>query len=264
MIFAVAGLVFGAIALHAQVTPERIQHGFGESQNWLTYSGTYNGQRYSALKQITSATVSRLSVQWVFQTAVPGKFETTRLVVDGVMYITGPENHAYAVDVRTGRTLWHYQRALPEKLRTCCGHVNRGFAMLGDKLFMATLDAHVVALDSKTGNLIWDTEAAEYAKGYSFTVAPLVVKDKVIVGVSGGEYGIRGFIEAYHAETGRRAWRFYTCPGPGEPGHESWAGDSWTRGGAPAWVTGTYDPELNLIYWPTGNPSPDTVSCLIA
>ncbi|HYL10106.1 MAG TPA: PQQ-dependent dehydrogenase, methanol/ethanol family [Candidatus Acidoferrales bacterium] len=247
---------FLAAPLRAQVTSERIQHALVEPQNWMTYSGTYNGQRYSLLKQVAAGNVSHLAVQWIFQTPVPGKFEATPLVVDGVMYVTGAENHAYAVDARTGRTLWHYQRALPEKLRACCGHVNRGFAMNGDKLYMATLDAHVVALHSKTGNVVWDTEAADYTKGHSFTVAPLAVKDKIIVGVSGGEFGVRGFIDAYDTETGQRAWRFYTVAGPGEPGHESWAGDSWTRGGAPAWVTGTFDPELNLIYWPTGNPSP--------
>jgi alcohol dehydrogenase (cytochrome c) len=135
--------------------------------------------------------------------------------------------------------------------------VNRGTGALGDKLFVATLDAHVIALDSATGNLIWDVGAADYRQGYSFTVAPLVVKDKVIVGVSGGEFGVRGFIDAYNAETGKRAWRFYTIPGPGEPGNETWSGDSWKRGGGPAWVTGTYDADLNLVYWGIGNPAPD-------
>lgn len=241
---------------YAQVTAARIRRAAAEPQNWLTYSGTYDGQRFSALKQITRENVAGLTAQWIFQSPTPGKFEATPLVVDGVMYVTAQENHAYALDPRTGRAIWHYQRGLPEKLRACCGRVNRGFAMLGDRLFLATLDAHVVALDSKTGNVLWDAEAADYSKGYSFTVAPLVVKNKVIVGISGGEYGIRGFIDAYDAETGKRAWRFYTIPAPGEPGSESWEGDSWTRGGAPAWVTGTYDPELNLIYWPTGNPSP--------
>jgi alcohol dehydrogenase (cytochrome c) len=169
------------------------------------------------------------------------------------MYLTAQDNRAFALDARTGRALWRYQRRLPEKVNG----VNRGFGMLGNKLFMATLDAHVIALDAKTGSVVWDVEAADYRKGYSFTLAPLVVKDKVIVGVSGGEYGIRGFIDAYDAETGRRAWRFYTIPGPGEPGHETWSGDSWKTGGAPAWLSGTFDPELNLVYWGLGNPGPD-------
>jgi alcohol dehydrogenase (cytochrome c) len=257
-VFAVSVLLLvGSLgSLSAQVTPQRLQHASTEPQNWLTYSGTYDGQRFSALDQITSANVSQLRVQWIFQTPVTGKFEASPLVIDGVMYVTAPENNAYAIDPRTGRTIWHYERGLPEKLRACCGHVNRGFAALGNKLFLDTLDAHVVALDAETGNVVWDVAAAEYDKGYSFTGAPLAVKDKIIVGVSGGEYGIRGFIDAYDAETGRRAWRFYTVAGPGELGHDTWAGDSWTRGGSPAWVTGSYDPELNLVFWGTGNPSP--------
>jgi alcohol dehydrogenase (cytochrome c) len=240
----------------AQVTASRIAGGAREPQNWLTYSGNYRGWRYSPLDQINTTNVNKLSVQWVFQTDGSGKFETTPLVVDGVMYITAQDDRGYAVDARTGRVIWLYRRSLPDKMRICCGHVNRGFGAGGDKVFMATLDAHVVALDSKTGNVVWDVEAEDYRKGYSFTLAPLVVKDKVIVGVSGGEYGIRGFIDAYDADTGKRAWRFYTIPGRGESGNDSWAAESWKTGGAPAWVTGSYDPELNLVYWGTGNPAP--------
>ena len=251
-----------AVALHGQenstsgVTYERILNSAAEPQNWLTYSGRYSGWRYSTLDKINTGNVSRLRLAWAFQTADLGQFETSPLVVDGVLYGTGQDDRAFALDARTGRAIWRYQRNLPEKVQPCCGRVNRGFAILGHRLFMATLDAHVIALDTKTGNVLWDKVAADYHKAYTFTVAPLVVKDKVIVGVSGGEYGVRGFIDAYDARTGRRVWRFYTVPGPGEPGHDTWAGDSWKTGGAPAWVTGTYDPELNLIYWPTGNPSP--------
>ncbi|HEV2388474.1 MAG TPA: PQQ-dependent dehydrogenase, methanol/ethanol family [Candidatus Acidoferrales bacterium] len=245
-----------AAAARAQVSYRQILEAPQRPDNWLTYSGDYSGKRYSALDQVNAANVARLAAAWVFQTAVDGKFEATPLVIDGVMYATGPEDNAWALDARTGRTLWHYQRPLPVKIPACCGRVNRGFAALGNKLFMATLDGRVVALDAKTGNVIWDVAAADSQKGYTFTVAPLAVKDKVVVGISGGEYGVRGFVDAYDAETGRRAWRFYTVPGPGEPGHETWAGDSWQRGGAPAWITGSYDPELNLVYWPTGNPSP--------
>src|SRR5262249_25848966 len=162
----------------------------------------------------------------------------------------GQHNRAYTLDARTGRVLWRYERKLPEGgVRTCCGRVNRGFAILGSLLYLATLDAHVVALDARTGTVVWDTAAEDSRKGYSFTLAPLVVKDKVIVGVAGGEFGIRGFIDAYDAQTGKRAWRFYTIPAPGEPGNETWRGDSWKTGGSPAWITGTYDPQLNLIYW---------------
>jgi alcohol dehydrogenase (cytochrome c) len=239
-----------------QVTSDRLAGASREPQQWLTYSGTYDGQRFSPLDQITRTNVGRLALQWVFQTRVRGSHETTPLVIDGVMYLTTPQNHAFAIDVRTGRPLWHYERTLPKEMSLCCGPQNRGFGALGDLLFMGTLDAHVVALDAKTGRVRWDVEAAEANKGYSFTGAPLVVKDKVIIGAAGGEYGIRGFIDAYEATTGKRAWRFYTIPGEGEPGNDTWAGDSWKRGGAPAWVTGAYDPALNTLYWGTGNPGP--------
>jgi alcohol dehydrogenase (cytochrome c) len=240
----------------AQVTYERVLNASREPQNWLTYSGGYKGWRYSTLDQINASNVQHLVTQWVFQSASLGQFETTPLVVDGVLYGTGQDNRAFALDARTGRAIWRYQRHLPDKIQVCCGMVNRGFAILGSKLFMSTLDAHVLALDSKTGNVVWDVQAADYRQAYVFTVAPLLVKDKIIVGVAGGEYGVRGFIDAYYADSGKRAWRFSTVPEPGEPGHETWTGDSWKTGGAPAWVTGSYDPDLNLVYWPTGNPSP--------
>ncbi len=255
-------LLFGLLAAAAgpgwaQVTYERLRKAAQEPHNWFTYSGDYSGRRYSALKQIHAANVETLALQWVFQTGETGKFEATPLVIDGILYVTGQDNRAYALDPRTGRTIWRYQRTLPEKIPLCCGRINRGLAALGNKVYLATLDAHLVALDAKTGNVVWDVQAEDYRKGYSFTVAPLAVKDKIVVGVAGGEYGIRGFIDAYDAETGKRAWRFYTIPGPGEPGNESWAGDSWKSGGAPGWLTGSYDPELNLIYWGIGNPGPD-------
>jgi alcohol dehydrogenase (cytochrome c) len=249
-------LLSALTGVSGQVTSDRLVGAASEPQNWLTYSGAYNGWRHSGLDQVNSSNASRLVMQWSFQVADVGQFETTPLVVDGVLYGTGQNDRAFAVDARTGRAIWRYQRKLPDKVHPCCGLVNRGFAILGDKLFMATLDAHVIALDTRTGNLIWDVIAADYRQAYAFTVAPLVVKDKVIVGVSGGEYGIRGFIDAYDAATGRRVWRFDTVPGPGQPGHETWKGDSWKTGGGPAWITGSYDPELNLVYWPTGNPSP--------
>src|SRR5438034_763439 len=185
-----------------------------------------------------------------------GKFETTSLVVDGVLYATGADDRAFALDAPSGRPIWQYQRSLPPDIRPCCGRVNRGMAILGDKVFLGTLDAHVIALDTKTGNVVWDVGTSDYRKGYSITLAPLVINHLVLIGVSGGEYGIRGFIDAYDAVTGARKWRFYTVPGPGEPGHETWEGDSWKIGGAPAWITGTYDPATNTTFWTTGNPSP--------
>jgi alcohol dehydrogenase (cytochrome c) len=242
--------------LYAQVTPQRLLESAKEPQNWLMYSGDYSGHRHSALDQITAANASALVPKWAYQTMASGKFETTPLVVDGVLYGTGQDDRAYALDARSGRPIWQYQRPLPADIRPCCGRVNRGLAILGDKVFLGTLDAHVIALDAKTGNVVWDVTPVDYRGGYSFTLAPLAIKNLVIVGVSGGEYGIRGFIDAYDATSGERKWRFYTIPGPGEPGHDSWEGDSWKIGGAPAWITGTYDAATNSTFWTTGNPSP--------
>ena len=201
-------------------------------------------------------------------------FECTPLVIDGIMYVTTPWNHAYAIDAKTGSQLWHYQKSLPENLALCCDAVNRGFAASGDRLYMATLDAHLVCLDRNTGEEIWDTAITApgpdgkevgdiYKMAYSATVAPLVIKDKVIIGISGAEYGIRGFIDAYDLKTGKRLWRFYTVPSADDKSDHArkalatWEGNSWLTGGGSAWVTGTYDPELNTLYWGIGNPSPD-------
>ncbi|MBM3817782.1 MAG: PQQ-dependent dehydrogenase, methanol/ethanol family [Acidimicrobiia bacterium] len=228
-----------------------------DGSRWLTFGGDFTNQRHSPLTQITPANVTRLQPQWTFQTGTLGNFETTTLVRDNVLYVTGPQNVAWAIDARTGRQIWRYRRELPQNLTACCGLVNRGFAVLGDKLYMTTLDAHLLALDMKTGAVAWDATMEEYKNGYASTIAPLVIKDKVIVGVAGGEFGIRGFIDAYDAQTGKRAWRFYTIPGPGEPGHDTWSGDSWKIGGASVWVTGAYDPEQNIVMYGIGNPGPD-------
>ena len=245
-----------ASRMAAQVTSDRLANALEEPENWIHYRGDYSGQNHRPLKQITTDNVQDLRVKWVFQNGVgsAAKFEIIPLVVDGIMYLTAPYNTGYALDARTGRALWRYQRQLPSQ-SLCCGPINRGFALLGEKLYMATLDAHLVALDRKTGSAIWDVELIDHSLGYSSTLAPLVVKDKVIVGVSGGEYGVRGFLDAYDAETGNRSWRFWTIPAPGEPGSETWSGDSWKTGGAPTWTTGTYDPDLDLLYWCTGNPA---------
>ncbi len=247
---------FSVRSARAQVTSQRLLDSAKEPQNWLMYSGDYSGHRFSALDRITAANASALVPKWAYQTMAGGKFETTPLVVDGVLYGTGQDDRAYALDARTGRPIWQYQRALPADIRPCCGRINRGVAILGDRVFLGTLDTHVIALDSKTGNVIWDVTAFDYRKGYSITLAPLAIKNLILVGVSGGEYGIRGFIDAYDASSGERKWRFYTIPGPGEPGHETWEGDSWKIGGAPAWITGSYDPATNTTFWTTGNPSP--------
>ncbi len=244
-----------------QVPYDRLVRASKEPQNWLTYSGNYAAHRYSPLDQINARNGASLSAKWVYQTGAPsdgsnGRFEATPLVVDGILYGTAQDGRVFALDARSGRPIWKYQRQVPRDVRPCCGRVNRGVAVLGDKVFFGTLDAHVVALDAKTGHVIWDVEAADYRKGYSFTGAPLAVNNLIIISPAGGEYGIRGFIDAYESNTGKRRWRFYTVPGAGEPGNETWTGDSWKTGGAPAWVTGAYDPASGQIFWPTGNPAP--------
>jgi len=240
----------------AQVPFERIVNADREPGNWLTYSRNYQGHRYTPLDQITPANVAGLKVKWAHQFPT-GNNEVSPIVVDNVMFVTGP-NEAEALDVHTGRSLWKWKRPIPEDYQNIgFGRVNRGAAILGDKLYVATLDCYLVALDAKSGQERWTTQVADYKPGYSMTMAPLAIKGKVVVGISGGEAGIRGFIDAYDAKTGQRSWRFYTIPGPGEPGHDSWRSDGWKTGGGSTWVTGSYDPQLNLVYWGVGNPGPD-------
>lgn len=245
------------------VTYEDILNGLSEPSKWLTYSGDYTGQRHSPLTMITPGNVQDLVPIWTFQTGTMTRgrgFETTPLVLDGVLYVTGSNNFAWALDARTGRPFWQYRRNLPDDLTYgSSAPVNRGFGILGDRLFMVTLDAHLLALDRKTGSVLWDIELADYQIGYAATLAPLVINDKVIVGISGGEYPTRGFIDAYDPTSGDRIWRFYTVPSPGEFGSETWPDDPevMARGGGATWMTGSFDPELNLIYWGTGNPNPD-------
>jgi alcohol dehydrogenase (cytochrome c) len=254
-------VLLGAVlvsTLAAQVTYDRIVAATAsEPGSWLTYSGNYAGHRYSPLKQIDRGNVPRLKLAWMYQTNDLNQFETTPLVADGVMYISEPPSQAAALDLRTGRPIWVFRRTAPTDLRLCCGQVNRGLAILGDVVYLGTVDAHLIALDAKTGHVLWDKVVADYKTGHSITAAPLAVRDKIVVGISGGEYGIRGFVDAYDAKTGTRAWRFWTVPGPGEKGHDSWSGDSWKTGSAATWVTGSYDAALNLLYWNTGNPGPD-------
>src|SRR5271154_6612911 len=256
---AIAGIIaaIGWLPLPAQVTFERLLGAPREPQNWLTYNGNVHSTHYSALDQVNASNVANLDLKGVSQTNSLEKFEATPLVVDGVMYVTEPPNNAVAIDTRTGRPYWMYERPMPDATYVCCGNVNRGLAMLGDTLFMGTLDAHLVALDASSGRKKWETKVAEFTHGYSVTVAPLVVKDKVIVGPAGGERGISGFLAAYDSKTGKEVWRFNTIPHPGEPGNDTWSGDSWKTGGGSIWVTGSYDPELNLVYWGIGNPGPD-------
>ena len=248
-----------AVYSTAQVPYERIRDAADEPQSWLTYSGSYQATRYSTLNQINRSNVVRLQPAWIYQIRGRGPFETSPLVADGVMYISEPPSDITALDLKTGRPLWNYRRNLPEGVIVCCGQVNRGVAMLDDQVFVGTVDAHLVALDAKTGRVRWDVVVSDYKTAHAVTAAPLAIDGKIIVGIAGGEYGIRGFLDAYDPETGNRLWRFWTVPGPGETGNETWSGDSWKTGAAPTWCTGAYDPELNLIYWGTGNPGPDFI-----
>src|SRR5262245_27012813 len=241
----------------AQVPYSRIRDAESEPGLWLTYSGTYAGHRYSPLGEITPANVAGLRPQWVYQVQEPGPVEATPLVADGVMYITEARSRVAALDLRTGRTLWRYEPTVSKEVRTIgFGPVNRGVALLDDRVFVGTLNAHLVALDATSGSLRWDVEVADNRLGYAITSAPLAIGGKIVIGISGGEAGIRGFLDAYDAKTGARLWRFNTVPGPGEPGHDTWAGASWKTGGAPTWLSGSYDPELNLLFWGVGNPAP--------
>ena len=241
----------------AQVTFDRLLNAAAEPHNWLTYSGGYSSHRHTALDQITPDNVDGLELAWIFQAGSLEPFQATPLVVDGVMYLTEPVNNVVALDAKHGNVFWKYEHTPSPLARPCCGAVNRGVAILEDTLFLATLDGNLVAIDAVGGAPVWKTAVADPAAGYALTLAPLVVKDKVIVGVAGGEFGIRGHIDAYDAATGERAWRFHTIPGPGEPGHETWENDAWRTGGASAWLTGSYDPDLDLTYWGVGNPGPD-------
>lgn len=248
----VAGLGLGPFLL-AQGSSDRLLNAQKEPHNWLTYSGSYMSQRHSPLTQITTANVRDLELKWVFQARWLDYYQATPLVVDGIMYTT-QGNDVVALDATTGKIFWIYPYT-PADVRLCCGRITRGLAILGDTLFLAAADAHLIAIDAKTGRPIWNRIVAS-GFGYSMTGAPLVIKDKVIVGTAGGEYGIRGFIAAYDAATGTEAWRFNTVPLPGEPGHETWGG-GWEHGGGSIWVTGSYDPETNLTFWGVGNPGPD-------
>ena len=257
IIAAAACIALIAGPLAGQVTFERILRADEEPGNWLTYNRTYSSQHHSPLDQINRENVADLELKWVFQARSLHKFEMTPLVVDDVVYVVQMPNDVVALDAVTGRKFWQYTHAMEGEVNVCCGRINRGLAILGDTLYMGTIDGKLVALDAKTGAVVFSRQIVDTTGGYSLTHAPLVLKDKLIVGSAGGEYGIRGFIVALDPRNGDEIWRFHTIPGPGEPGHETWSGDSWERGGGSIWLTGSYDPELNLTYWGVGNPAPD-------
>jgi len=252
-------VVVAGASLGAQVSFDRILRSQSEPQNWLTYSGNLQGHRHSPLTQVTTANVRDLELAWAFQALSLEKFEATPIALDGVLYTVQPPNDVVAIDGASGRTFWTYTYRASPQARPCCGRVNRGLAILGDSLFMGTIDGRLVALDAKSGRELWNVgvAGARAEAGYTFTVAPLIVKDKIIAGPAGGDFGVRGFIAAFDPKSGKELWRFNTIPAPGEKGHDTWAGESWKVGGSAIWTTGSYDPELNLTYWGTGNPGPD-------
>jgi PQQ-dependent dehydrogenase (methanol/ethanol family) len=242
--------------------------------DWLTYNGKLSGNRYSDLTQIQAANVKDLGVKWTFSIPLWEQFypdtpyfrenmqyfglEVVPIVADGIMYVTGP-NQAFALDARTGHPIWHYGRPrTPGLVSDASLGTNRGMAILGDKVFMVTDNAHLIALNRTTGRLVWETVMPDEPQHYGGTVSPLIVKDMVIAGVSGGDWGIRGFLAAYRAASGERVWRHWTVPGKGEPGYDTWKGNAITYGGGGTWLTGSYDPETDTLYWATGNPYPDS------
>ena len=241
------------ISDYSSVTDERLEN--PEPGNWLMFRRTYDGWGYSPLDQIDTDNVAALEPVWSVSTGVTEGHQSPPIVNDGIMFVTTPLNHMLAIDARNGDVLWRYQRQMPFDIRL--GHpTNRGVALYGDRVYMATLDTVVVALDARTGAVVWEKRVEDYNGGYYMTLAPLAVDGKIMVGVSGGERGVRGFVTALDAGTGDEVWKRFTVPGPGEPGNDTWPADAWQTGGAPVWLTGTYDPALNLTYWGTGNPGP--------
>jgi alcohol dehydrogenase (cytochrome c) len=252
-----AGTRSGTPRPSIQVSDERLQAAGSRTDEWLTYSGSYNGARYTTLDEITPANVSQLRVRWIkqFDVAEPN-IEATPLVIGGTAFIITEAGHVFALDVKSGDVIWEYKRPLPPNLPQTYGHVSRGLAVHGDVLFVGGLDGHLIAINANEGSVVWQAFVADPSGGYLITGAPLVVNHSVIIGVSGGEYRIRGFLAAYDVATGKQQWRFDTIPGPGEAGHETWENDAWRTGGGATWVTGSYDPAVDLLYWGVGNPSP--------
>ena len=239
------------------VNVEHLLNAPSNPEQWLHYGGNYANHRHSPIDDITPDNAASLKVAWAFPTGTSQQFEVSPTVYDGIMYVTTSYNRIFALDAATGEIYWRYDHQQPDDLRLCCGIVNRGAAIAGDLVLMATLDAKLLAFHRLTGEIVWEKTIADYAKGFSATSMPLIVKDMAIIGIAGGEFGVRGFFDAYDVATGALRWRHYTVPAEGEPGAETWAGDSYKTGGAPAWTSGAYDPETDILYWTTGNPSPD-------
>lgn len=236
---------------------DRIANSQAEPHNWLSYWGDYQGRHFSPLKQINPTNVAQLQARWAVQMPGDTLLEATPLVIDGVMYTSGMPGQVFALDARSGMQIWKYERKQKVVNPYESNRFNRGVAVLGQRVFFGTLDAALIALDARTGLPLWEVQVADTMEGYSITSPPLALKDKIIVGVAGGEYGVRGFLDAYDPKTGKRLWRFNAVPGPGEFGNDTWKGDSWKFGAGATWLTGSYDPELDTLYWTIGNPGPD-------
>src|SRR5271155_2962871 len=248
--------------LNIQVRGEQILKAIESRSDWLSYSGSLNGWRYSSLSELTPANVAQLRVRWVYQfSTTEPKIEATPLVVGDTIFFTVPPATVVALDAKTGEIIWKYERpisvAAVAEIPNCCGIVNRGLAILDNSLFLGSVDGYLVAINANTGRINWQTRVADPSDGFSINGAPLIVGHSVITGVTGGEFGVRGFLAAYDVATGQQLWKFDTIPGPGEAGHETWQNEAWKVGGGPTWVTGSYDPSLDLLYWGVGNPAPD-------
>ncbi len=239
------------------VTADLLTKAPADPSSWLHFGGNYASWRHSPIKALTPASLKNLRVAWMLPTGAPIQLEVSPIVYDGILYATSSHNRLFAADAVTGKLIWRYDHQMPGDLRICCGPVNRGPAIAGDNVLMATLDARLIAFDRKSGKIVWNTEIAPYAGGLSATAAPLVVGDIAVIGIGGGEYGVRGFFDGYDVKTGERKWRHYTVPVAGEPGVETWAGDSWKSGGGSTWVSGSYDVATDTLLWAVGNPSPD-------
>ena len=247
----------GALPPYQSVSPQMLLS-TSQTDNWLTYAGTYAGYRYGEETEITRQNISQLRLAWAAQLPSEGSFqENSPIVVGERMFVTEPGDGVTALDAKTGDILWQFHRALPTDIPPpCCGLPNKGVAVLGDNIYVATFDDHLLALDAATGAKVWDTQVTDYRQGYSMTGAPLAINDRIVVGVAGADLGVRGFLAAYSASDGKQLWRFNTVAGPGEPGSETWPGDTWQHGGGSTWATGSYDPALGLVYWGTGNAAP--------
>ena len=245
-------------SLKVRVHPDELHAPNTSPEKWLTYSGSLDGHRYTPLSEISPGNVSELRLRWTrpFETS-DKTIEATPLVAAGVIFTTYPPANVLAIEASSGRVLWSYSHQVPPNLPLCCRRVNRGLAILGTTLFLGSLGGELVAISANTGRVLWQVRVAEPAQGYTMTGAPLIANGSVIVGVAGGEFAIRGFLAAYDPVTGKQRWKFSTVPSPGEFGHETWENDAWRTGGGPTWVTGSYDPDLDLVYWGVGNPAPD-------